>query len=74
MKVILKVEILEREEILRLILTLLKLPVRRLEQPSCRSMDRNLMRIITVGFLEDMSKIIFPPPQQPSSMRHKPRH
>lgn len=74
MKVIVMVEILEREEILRLILTHLKLPVKRLERPSYRSMDRNLMRIITVEFLEDMSKIIFPPPQQPSSMRLKLRH
>ena len=74
MKVILKVEILEREEILRLILTHLKLPVKRLERPFYRSMDRNLTRIITVGSLEDMSKIMFPPPQQPSSMRLKLRH
>ena len=73
MKMIAMVEILEREEIQRLILTHLKLPVKRLERPFYRSMDRNLMRIITVGFLEDMSKIIFPPPQQPSSMRLKLR-
>lgn len=64
----------ERGEIQRLILTHLKLPVKKSERPSYRSMDRNLMRIITVGFLEDITKIMFPPPQQPSSMRLKLRH
>ena len=67
-------KILGRKEILRLILTHLKLPVKRSERPSYQSMDRNLMRIITVGYQGEISMVIFPPPQQPSSMRLKLRH
>ena len=65
---------LGRKEIQKLILTHLKLPVKRSERPSYQSMDRNLMRIITVGYQGGISMVIFPPPQQPSSMRLKLRH
>ena len=73
MRMLRRKKTLESEENQKLVLILLKLPVKRSAPPSYPSMDKNLMLITMVGYLETIMNT-FPPPQQPSSMRLKLRH